>query len=341
MSYLRNRLIQAVITIYSVITIGFFFIRMMPGGPVDYLLSQIQQNPQEYGLPPNPRLEQINEVLTEQLIVPPDRPMHEAYIYYMRSFLLEGDMGVSLIVSAGTDVVPLMMRYIPWSIFLSSLGLVYSIVASIILGTLMAYYEGGKFDAGLTTSMIFASAFPYYAVAILTLYFFSWNLEWFPPGGHYGPNVTPGMNIPFIVNLFWHAALPVLSGIMVGFGANALAMRANSIRILGDDYLRVGRLRGLSTYTLTTRYLGRNAILPMYTGIILGLAGLISSSVIVETIFNYQGLGQLMFDAAQARDYPLLTANLIVVTIIYVIATLIADFTYALVDPRAEQSSMG
>lgn len=340
MSYLRNRLIQAAVTLYSIVTIGFVFIRLMPGGPRDYLRGQITSNPGRFGLGPNPSPQEVQQTIEHILITPPDQPMWQSYLDYLAG-ALQGDLGVSYVVEPGVPVMQLIADAAPWTIFLSSISLVYGLFVGIILGTVIAYYEGTKFDMGMTASMLFNSAIPYYVVAIVLLYFFAYQVEWFPRSGRMDPTTTPGFNAPFVVGVFYHAALPSLSMILSGFGGGALGMRANAIRVLGSDYIEVARLRGLSAYTISTRYLGRNAILPMYTGIVIGIGGVLGGSVILESIFSYPGMGLLMFQAAVARDFPLLTANVVIGTSFFVAGTLLADFTYALIDPRAEQSSMG
>ena len=340
MGYLRNRLIQAFVTLFSIVSLSFFFIRMMPGGPRQYLKNHIRSNPSRYGLDANPSPMEVRRVLEEILIAPPKQPIWEAYLDYLSGAMV-GDFGISYIVQPGAPVMQLIAEAAPWTIFLSSISLVYGLFVGIILGTVMAYYEGSKFDMGMTASMLFNSAIPYYVIAIVLLYFFAYQTQWFPRGGRMDPTTTPGFNLPFVKGVFYHAALPSLSMILSGFGGGALGMRANAVRVLGSDYIRVARLRGLSAYKISTRYLGRNAILPMYTGIVIGIGGLLGGSVILESIFSYRGMGLLMFEAAVARDFPLLTANVTISTLFFVMGTLLADFTYSLIDPRAEQSSMG
>lgn len=340
MSYLRNRLIQAFITMYGIITLGFFFLRLMPGGPEAYLRQAVRRNPQEYGLPSHPTPRQVERVLDTYLNMPPDLPLWERYYVYMVS-ALQGDFGTSIIVQPGVSNIQLILEAAPWTIFLSSVSLVYGLVVGIVLGTVMAYYEGTKFDVSATVTMLISGAVPYYVVAIILLYFLGFVLGWFPTGGRVNPDTTPGLNLPFILGVFDHAAMPILSFVITGLGGGALGMRANSIRIMGDDYIRVAELRGLSTYTIATRYLGRNAVLPMYTSILLGLGGLLGGAVVMESIFAYEGMGLLMFEATVKRDFPLLTTAMIITSLLFVIGTLLADFTYALVDPRAEQKSMG
>jgi peptide/nickel transport system permease protein len=340
MSYLRNRLLQAVVTLFGVVTLGFFLLRMMPGDAESYLRQNVRRNPESFGLPPNPTPQQVDRVVTEYLNMPEDAPLWQEYITFVAN-AAGGDLGQSIIVEPGVSNMQLILEVAPWTIFLSSVSLVYGLVVGILLGTVMAYYEGSKFDVGATVSVLVSGAIPYYVVAIVLLYFLGFVLGWFPTGGRFDPDTTPGMNLPFIIGVLDHATLPVLSFIITGLGGGALAMRANSIRIMGADYIRVAELRGLSTYTITTRYLGRNAILPMYTTILLGLGALLSGSVIIEAIFAYEGMGLLMFEAVIKRDFPLLTAAMIITSFLFILGTLLADFTYALIDPRAEQKSMG
>lgn len=341
MSYLRNRLLQAFITVYGIITIGFVFIRLMPGGPREFLRNDIRNNPGSYGLSGRPSAGEIEQIMQEYLSVPPDQPIWIDYIEYIQDIVLEFHFGYSYIVSPGNPVLPMIAEAAPWTILLTSISMVYGLFVGIILGTVMAYYEGTRFDIGMTTGMIANSAVPYYVAAIVLLYFLGYQLQWFPTGGRFDGDTTVGANPEFVLSVYYHAALPCLSMIATGFGGGALGMRANAIRVLGSDYIRVAKLRGLSSYKISTRYLGRNAILPMYTGILVGIGGILGGSVILETIFAYPGMGMLMYDATIARDFPLLTAALVFTTVLFVIGTVLADFTYALIDPRAEQSSMG
>jgi peptide/nickel transport system permease protein len=336
MAYLRDRIIQAAITLFGVVTLGFFLNRLLPGGPVDYLRQDIRANPRQYGLPPNPTPEQINRVIQRLIEFDPDQPLHLAYLEYVQQVFLHFDLGESIIVAPGASVEQLMLNAAPWTIFLSVLGLVWGLLIGIFLGSLMAYYEGSRFDVGTTIVVILDNAIPYYIGAIFLLYVLAFQLGWFPTGGRTDPTTTPGINWPFISGVLYHAALPALSFIITGFGGNALGIRANAIRLIGSEPIRVAKLRGLSPYRISLAYLARNAILPMYTGIIIGLGGLLGGSIILEQIFQYPGMGMLMFEAAIQRDYPLLMGGFLITSFIFVVGTVLADFTYTLIDPRAD-----
>lgn len=336
MSYIRDRLLQAGLTLYAVVTLGFVLNRILPGGPVDYLRGQVRQNPRDYGLPRIPTERQVNEVIRNLIQVPPDEPIHIAYVDYMQALLFEFDLGQSLIIARGVPVTELVLARAPWTIFLSTIGLLYGLLIGIVLGSLMAYYEGTKFDVGATVTSLLSGAIPYYIAAIGLLYLFGFQLGYFPTGGRADPDLTPGVSVSYISSIFYHAALPAFSFIITGIGGNALGLRANAIRLLGDQHLRVAELRGLSRYRISTAYLARNAILPMYTGIIIGLGGLLGGSVIMEQIFQYPGMGLLLFDAVVTRDFPVLMGGFILTSFLFVVGTLLADFTYILIDPRAD-----
>lgn len=336
MSYIRNRLIQAFVTLFSVVTLGFFLQKLMPGGPIDALKQDIRTNPGDYGLPPSPTAEQVNEVVAALVEIEPDQPLHVAYVDYMYSVFVQFDLGTSIVVANNVPVIELVLGRAPWTIFISTIGLLYGLIAGIVLGSLMAYYEGTKFDIGMTVSMILDRAVPYYVAAIALLYVFGFQLGWFPTGGRVNPDATAGLNWPYVSSIFYYAALPALATIITGFGGSALSLRANSIRLLGDEYLRVAQLRGLSRYRIATQYMARNAILPIYTTLVISLGTLLGGSVILEQIFQYPGMGLLMFDAAVLRDFPLLMGVFVITSLLFILGTLIADFTYALIDPRAD-----
>jgi len=336
MGYIRARLTQAVVTVWGVITLTYFLESLIPGGPIDFLRQDMRENPAKYQLPRNPSDEEITETIEEIVKIPPDAPLHQQYVEYLYNLLIDGNFGNSYIIAAGVDVLTLILDRAPWTIFLSVIGLIYGLLLGILLGTLMAYYEGTKFDIGMTVSMIIDSAIPYYAAAIFLLFFLAFQLGWFPTGGRMNPDTTPGLNWPWISGVFYHAALPSLSFIVTGFGGGALGMRANAIRLLGSEYIHNARLRGLSQYRIAIAHLGRNAVLPMYTSVITGLGGLLGGAVILEQIFAYPGMGLLMLDAATMRDFPVLMGAVVITTALFVLGTLIVDFTYPLIDPRAD-----
>lgn len=338
MGYLRKRLVQSIFTVYAVITLGFVLVRLMPGGPADYIRSQLRENPELLGSSSGgqPSPEEVARYMDIYMNMQPDKPLWQQYVDYVFG-VMTGDLGTSIFVDGGAPVAELIAARAPWTLFLSSIGLFYGFAIGIILGSMMAYYEGSRFDVGMTVSMILDGAVPYYVVAIGLLYFLSYQMGLFPTGGRMPPGVEPGLNAAFVGGVFEHAALPIASFVLTGFGGAALAMRANSIRLIGSDYIEYAKNRGLSPYHISTRHIARNAVLPMYTSLMIGIGFVLGGSVIVEEIFAYPGMGLLLYEATVARDYPVILGALTVSVILFVIALLIADLTYSLIDPRAEQ----
>lgn len=340
MNYLLQRISQAVLTLFAAVTISFTLIRLMPGGPAEFIRSRIREMARE-GLEPDEQIseEQLNQ-MTEAYIgfaLGPDQPLHEEYLSYLFS-VLQGDLGQSIILQRGTPVLEIYAGAIPWTMLYASIGIFYGFAIGVLLGSLMAYFERSRFDVGMTISMILNGAIPYYVAAIFLLYMFGFQWDVFPTSGRMDSQTTPGYNLPFIYGVLHHATLPAASILVTGFGGGALGMRANSIRILGSDYLRVARLRGLSSFRISTRYLGRNAVLPLYTSFLIALGFIIGGSIILEEIFSYPGVGWWMYNATIARDYPVLMGGFLIMILMFVFAMLLADLTYSKIDPRASQT---
>jgi len=344
MGYYLQRVGQAVFTLVAVMSMAFAMYRFLPGGPIDYLRAQFARSQgtgeaqsgagQQSGGSTDMSQDQFAQLAEAYTGVNPDKPIWQAYLDYMSGVFLQGDFGRSIYYSE--PVSDIIAGALPWTLFILTGVTVATFLISIFIGSLMAYYEGSKFDAGMTIYNLVAHSVPFFIVAVILIAVFAVQMEWLPIGGRYAQKeVTPGMNVDFFASVLRHAALPWASLLLVSFGAS-LTMRGNSIRVLGSDYMRVARLRGLPTSRLTFRYVLRNAVLPMYTGFLISLSTLFSGSVILERIFNYFGLGYYTVQAFVSRDYPLLMATFILTTAVVVVGVLIADVTYGFLDPRVE-----
>lgn len=325
--WLIRRLAQALMTIWAVMTLSFLLIRYMPGGPMDYILGQFEEQSGQA----NP--EQIQRLAELYLNINPEEPIHIAYKGYMVA-LLHGDLGAS--IKYPRTVSEILADALPWTVLVMATALLLYFFLGVAMGGLMAYWEGSRTDvifSGLSTVI---ASIPFYLIAIVLLLYLGFRLEIFPLGGRVPSGTDPGFHATFIFGIAYHAILPILSMVIAGFGGIALAMRGNSIHILGEDYVRVARLRGLSDRRIAIRYVARNAILPLYTGLLIAIGSAFGGAVILEEIFNYRGVGFYMLRAVHARDYPLMMGAFTIITIAVVIALLIADLTYSFLDPRVE-----
>lgn len=329
-NWLVKRLGQAVLTVVVVFHLTFILVRLMPGNPLDAMMAQmLKQYP---GDPATAR-----QVVELHLNIRPERPLHVQYFDYMSS-LLQGDLGYS--ISQNASVNQILAEAIPWTIFYMSIAMVITFTTSICLGAIMAYYEGSKFDTAMTGIAVLESSTPYYVAALLLSFVFAYQLGWFPTGARYPGGVEIGLNPEFVIGALHHAALPIISLIVTGAAAS-LSMRGNSISVLGADHIRVARLRGLAPSRIALRYVMRNALLPLYTGLLLTVGFMIGGSIILEDIFNYHGMGWYMFEGVNNRDYPLMVGGFMVICITVVLTMIIADVTYSRIDPRAQAEGDG
>lgn len=324
MNWFVKRLGQSVFTIFTIVTATFALIRFMPGGPADYIRAQLSQRS-------NVDPAALDRLVSTYINIDRSEPIYVQYIDYLTA-TAKGDLGQSMYYN--DPVTEILLGALPWTVFVMSVALVFSFIIAIVLGAMMAYVEGSGFDVSMSLSSTVMSSVPYYIAAILLLILFSYQIDLFPAGGRYGSGIEPGLSIPFFVSALEHAALPILSYVLTVTGGFALAMRGNSIQVLGEDYLRVARLRGISRNRIVTRYVTRNAILPLYTTFMIAVGNVFGGSIILETIFNYSGIGYYIYTATMARDYPLLMGGFIVITIAVVASLLVADLTYGKLDPR-------
>jgi peptide/nickel transport system permease protein len=330
--YFVERTAQALLTMVAVVTLSFALVRLMPGNPADQLRGQLIRN--------NPDLSQqeIHRRVANWINIDLSAPLHEQYLSYVGG-ILRGDLGRS--ISQNAPVAEVLGEALPWTVFAFSVAILLMFAIGIALRALMAYAEGTRFDVASTGVGIVLNSTPNYVTALLFLYLFGFTLGWFPTSGQLSSDVVPIVDplrpvatFQFVADAVYHATLLIAAVVITGFGGVALAMRGNSIQVLGEDYLRVARLRGLSDTRIALRYVARNAILPMYTGLLLAFGAVIGGSAILEQVFTYPGLGYYIVAAVEARDYLLMMGGFVLITLAVVVGAFVADLTYGLVDPR-------
>ena len=310
-------------TIFLVASLTFGLVRLLPGGPFTLLRAQLLRQ----GVP----ADEVDARIANLQNIRPDEPLWMQYIDYMTA-LVQGNLGES--ISLGEPVVSVLAKAAPWTVFVVLVSTILVFVVGIFLGSLQAYWEGSRFDQLVTGVSISMMSLPFYVVAVLLLYVFAYQFGWLPTAGTISNSVDRSLSVPFVVSALKHSILPIVSYTLGAAGGQALAMRGNSIQVLGNDYVQVARLRGLSDRRIATRYVARNAILPLYTGFLLLLGFRLGGTVILEQIFSYTGLGYYMITALNANDYPLMMGTFLVITVALVIGVYIADLTYSRIDPR-------
>lgn len=322
-NYYLQRTARAILTVWIVITVTFGMIRLLPGGPLVQLRAKLIRQ----GISSS----RINAMLETYQNLRPDQPIHIQYYDYITA-LLTGDLGQSF--SDSRAVSAIIGDALPWTVFIMVTATILIFVVAIVWGALMAYDEGSTFDLLSSSASILFASVPFYVLAIALVVVFGYQYEIFPTGYRTSPGIEPELTLTFVGDALHHAILPIASMVITGAGLQTLAMRGNSIQVLGADFVRVARLRGLSDRRISVRYVARNAILPMYTGFLTLIGFNLGGSIILEQVFHYTGIGYYMFQALENRDYPLMMGIFLIITVALVLAVYIADLTYGLIDPR-------
>jgi len=323
MHYYLRRTARIPLTILAVATLTFGLIRLLPGGPFTQLRIQLLRQGMS--------VEQVNARIAALQNIRPDAPLYIQYWDYM-SGLVRLDLGTS--ISLNQPVMDVIARALPWTVLLVVTSTVLMFVIGVLIGAMQAYWEGSRFDKFASSGSILLMSIPYYIFAVIFLFVLGFQMRIFPTGNAVARGVEAGLTSEYLISVFQHAALPIISFTLGGIGSTALSMRGNGIQVLGEEYVEVARLRGLPDSRIATRYVAKNAILPMYTGLLLLIGFRLGGTVVLEQIFSYPGLGFYLISALNANDYPLMMGTFLVITVTLVVAVYIADLTYGLIDPR-------
>jgi peptide/nickel transport system permease protein len=315
------------LTLWAAVTLNFLIPRIQGGDPAEAIVSRLTG--QSQAIDPN-QIEAIRLMLGV-----PDEPILEQYFNYLRT-IVRGDFGVSYSYFPYT-VAHMIRETLPWTLVLVGTIQVLAFLIGTLIGTWAAWKRNGKFDSILTTFSSFFGTLPYFWIALLFIYFFAFELKWFPDGGGYAGDKTPGWNWAFISSAAYHSILPALSLLITAPIGWIMNQRNTMVQVLGEDYTRLARAKGLSERRIAISYGARNAILPNVTGFAISLGGIMGGSILVEQIFNYPGMGRLMFEAIGNRDYPLMQTIFLFTTVGVLTANFLVDLMYGLIDPRVRR----
>ncbi len=307
------------------IVMNFAVPRMMPGSPVDAMIAQL-----------GPRATPAAIEAIKARFGAIDKPVAEQFVDYVAG-LARFDLGVSVKYYPQT-VTQVLGRSAGWTAFLVVTAIIFSLCVGISLGAVAAWRRGGRFDAFVSPFSVVLIAVPPVIVALATLFTFGVSLRWFPVGYAYDPNLDPGLNFTFFGSVFYHAIMPVLTLSPLLIGEFQTTMRSSMIAVLGEDYVTMGRAKGLSERAVMFGYAARNAMLPVLTNLALMLGAVFGGSIVTEIVFNYPGLGLTLYTASVARDYPVIQGQLLLMTLATLGANLAVDMLYGYIDPRIREA---
>ena len=318
--YALRRLILAIPLLIGITFVSFLVIHLAPGEPVE---NQSGESSTQSDAKLRERLREIYGL---------DKPLHVQYWSWVTR-LARLDFGRSF----SPDARPVLQKIgerLPITLLLNIVELMIIVALAIPIGVLSATRQYSTFDKITTVFVFVGFATPDFWLALMLMILFGVQLGWLPISGLRSPT--------WEYLAFWkqqwdfvaHLALPILVATFGGLAGFSRYMRQSMLEVVRQDYIQSARAKGLSESVVIGKHALRNALLPIVTVLGLSLPGLIGGSVIVESIFAIPGMGQLMVQAVFERDYPVIMGNLVIVATLTLVANLIADLTYSLVDPR-------
>jgi len=307
--YIFQRLFGMIVVMFLVVTIVFVIVRVTPGDPAAVMLG------------PDATAQDIASLRARLGL---DQPLALQYLYYFGQ-LLRGDLGQSIFLNEPVTAA-LVERAEP-TFFLTVFSLIIASVIALPIGIYSAYRRGSLFDQAATALAMLAASIPSFWLGLILIQSFAVRHGIFPVSGYGGPGSS-------FVDRMYHLALP---SIVLGVVSSALILRftrASMLDVLGDDYIRTARAKGLIERKVILKHALKNALIPILTVIGLTAAVLISGAVVTETIFSLPGIGNLVVSAVLRRDYPVIQGALLVIAGLYVLINFAIDMLYLLVDPR-------
>ncbi|MDA3790907.1 MAG: ABC transporter permease [Desulfobacula sp.] len=316
--FIIRRIIYTIFTIFAVATILFFIFRIMPGDPTAQVI--------------NPALDEASQArLKESFGL--DKPLYIQYGLYLKG-LVTLDWGRSFTTSKPVFDI---LKYRFWNtIFLMGAAMSFTLILGTAIGMVIAWKRGGPLDVSATVSALVLQSAPPFVTGILFLMILSYKLDLFPTGGMN----TPGERLPggiamlFNKDFLHHLILPTITTAFYYLATPMLIMRDSMLEVTGSDYIELAQAKGLSPMTVMIKHAARNALLPVFTvsSVLIGFA--LGGQVIVEQVFSWPGMGQLMVEAASSHDYPVAQATFLLLATLVIVLNLLADISYCYLDPR-------
>ncbi len=309
----------ACITIFFVLVFNYFLFRILPGDVVSMLSRNAKVSP-----------EMIENIRSAYGL---DLPWYEQFAIYLRD-LFTGNLGTSFIYKK--PVIEVIRGKILPTIVLLGVAEIIAIVIGILFGIISAWKRGKAVDTGLLTTSLLLYSMPVFWFGMILVLIFSATLQILPTGGMVTPGVLFANAWSKMADIGRHMIMPVICMSLAMVGEYAITMRSTMIDVLQEDYITTARAKGFSEKYVLRKHALPNAMLPMITIIAINLGLIVGGAIQIETVFSWPGLGNLMYTALNNRDYPLLQGLFLIVTASVILANVLADLLYELVDPRVK-----
>ena len=310
--YILRRLLQAIPLLIGVSLIGFGLMHLAPGGPLAV-----------YTLNPTIQVQDIERI---KIIFGLDQPVHIQYVKWA-SGIFSGNWGYTFF--GGRPVLDVILERVPATLLLMGSALSVAIVLGLSVGVLGAVKRYSVFDVLATTGALFALSFPTFWFGLMAIFLFAIHLQWLPSGGMWELGEEGN-----IVSLLRHLVLPTMVLALVITATWSRYARSAFLEVLGQDFMRTARAKGLKQRSRLLRHALPNAAKPLIALLGVELPFLFSGALVTETIFGWPGMGRLFVDALNMKEYPVLMGMMMFTAIFVIVGNLVADIAIALVDPR-------
>ena len=318
--YIVKRLLQAIPLLLGIATITFVIVHLAPGDPMDVYMEE------RYRREVDP---QVIELLRKRYGL--DQPLHVQYVKWMGN-LAQGDLGESF--RYRRPVASLLAERIPYTLQLTTLAILFDALVGIALGIIAAVKQYSTVDKTLTVGSLIIYSVPGFWLALMLVLVLSVNLGWMPTSQTRSLDYDLLTWSQKLLDRLWHLVLPVF---VLGVGSaagTARYMRNRLLEVLSEEYVLAARARGLRERAVILRHAVRNALIPIVTLFGMALPFLLGGAVLIERVFAWPGMGLLAVEAIGARDYPIILATSMIAAVLVVLGNLLADVTYAVIDPR-------
>jgi peptide/nickel transport system permease protein len=306
--------------VLGIVTVTFFVVRLAPGDPMNMFIEQQRQHRVDPA---------VIELIREKYGL--DQPIHIQYVRWLKN-LGNGDLGESFRLRR--PVRDMLVEAIPYTLQLTVLAILLDALIGISLGILSAVKQYSKLDKAVTLGSLVVYAIPSFWLALMLIMVFSVNLGWLPTSQTRSMDYDQFSFIGKALDRAWHLVLPVLVMGVAGAAGTARYMRSRLLEVLNEEYVVAARARGFRERTVIVKHALRNAMIPIITIYGMSLPFLLGGATVIETVFAWPGMGRLTVNAVAGRDYPIIMATTMIAAILTVLGNLLADVSYAAVDPR-------
>jgi peptide/nickel transport system permease protein len=321
MRHLIQRIVLYAVALWASATVNFLIPRLSPGDPAEALLARMHGRISPAAL----HALEIQYGISHE-------PLFTQYVQYLNN-LLHANLGISF--TNAEPVTNIIARDLPWTLALVGVSLIISFVIGTVLGVVVAWWRGSTTDTVLMPVFTFLSAIPYFWFALALVFLLGYVLNWLPPSGGYDIyTYAPGLDFGFLLSAARYAILPAFTIVIGSIAGWMLGMRNMMITTLSEDYVLMAEAKGLSQWRVMMTYAARNAILPNITSFALSLGFVVSGSLLTEIVFNYPGIGYALVQGVENKDYPVIQGLFLIITLAVLVANLLADVVYVMLDPR-------